>query len=153
MENLPRCAQLATALHASPVNIYNSLTYRALHNYLTSLDPSPPTPLPEAEGSVERNRTVVRFCNYQLMRILIVEDDPTLADGLTRSLQRADYAVDCVHDGEHADHVLAAQSYDLVILDLGLPKLDGFEVIRRVRRRGATVPVLVLTAHLLIAAS
>ena len=81
------------------------------------------------------------------MRILIVEDDPTLADGLTRSLQRADYAVDCVHDGEQADHVLAAQSYDLVILDLGLPKLDGFEVIRRVRRRGATVPVLVLTAH------
>ena len=81
------------------------------------------------------------------MRILIVEDDPTLADGLTRLLQRADYAVDCVHDGEHADHVLAAQSYDLVILDLGLPKLDGFEVIRRVRRRGATVPVLVLTAH------
>src|SRR3972149_4990301 len=81
------------------------------------------------------------------MRILIVEDAPTLADGLTRSLKRADYAVDCVHDGEQADQVLAAQSYDLVILDLGLPKLDGFEVIRRVRRRGATVPVLVLTAH------
>ena len=81
------------------------------------------------------------------MRILIVEDDPTLADGLTRSLQRANYAVDCVHDGEQADHVLAAQSYDLVILDLGLPKLDGFEVIRRVRRRGATVPILVLTAR------
>jgi len=81
------------------------------------------------------------------MRILIVEDDPTLADGLTRSLHHAGYAVDCVHDGEQADHVLAAQNYDLVILDLGLPKLDGFEVIRRVRRRGATVPVLVLTAR------
>ncbi len=81
------------------------------------------------------------------MRILIVEDDPTLADGLTRSLRHADYAVDCVHDGEQADHVLAAQNYDLVILDLGLPKLDGFEVLRRVRRRGATVPVLMLTAR------
>lgn len=81
------------------------------------------------------------------MRILIVEDDPTLADGLTRSLRHSDYAVDCVHDGEQADHVLAAQNYDLVILDLGLPKLDGFEVIRHVRRRGATVPILVLTAR------
>src|SRR3990172_8239217 len=81
------------------------------------------------------------------MRILIVEDDPTLADGLTRSLQRADYAVDCIHDGEQADHVLAAQSYDLVILDLGLPKLDGLEVMGGGRWRGATVPVLVLTAH------
>ncbi len=81
------------------------------------------------------------------MRILIVEDDPTLADGLMRSLHQADYAVDCVPDGEQADHVLAAQNYDLVILDLGLPKLDGYEVIRRLRRRGATVPVLVLTAR------
>lgn len=81
------------------------------------------------------------------MRILIAEDDPTLADGLTRSLHQADHAVDCVPDGEQADHVLTAQNYDLVILDLGLPKLDGYEVIRRLRRRGATVPVLVLTAR------
>jgi two-component system OmpR family response regulator len=81
------------------------------------------------------------------MRILIAEDDPMLADGLTRSLRHADYAVDCVHDGEQADRALAAQNYDLVILDLGLPTLDGFEVIRRLRRRGATVPILVLTAR------
>ena len=81
------------------------------------------------------------------MRILIVEDDPVLADGLTRSLRQSDFAVDCTHDGEHADHVLATQNYDLVILDLGVPKLDGFEVLRRLRRRGATVPVLVLTAR------
>lgn len=81
------------------------------------------------------------------MRILIAEDDPVLADGLTRSLRQGDYAVDCVTDGAEADHVLAAQSYDLVILDLGLPTLDGFEVLRRLRRRGATVPVLVLTAR------
>jgi DNA-binding response OmpR family regulator len=81
------------------------------------------------------------------MRIFIVEDDPVLADGLTRSLRAADYAVDCVEDGAEADHVLNAQSYDLVILDLGLPKLDGFEVLRRLRRRGSRVPVLVLTAR------
>jgi two-component system OmpR family response regulator len=81
------------------------------------------------------------------MRILIVEDDPVLADGLTRSLRHADYAVDCVNKGDEADHVLAAQSYDLVILDVGLPGLDGFEVLRRLRRRGGAVPVLVLTAR------
>jgi len=81
------------------------------------------------------------------MRILIVEDDPVLADGLTRTLRASDYAVDCAGDGAEADHVLAAQHYDLVILDLGLPRLDGFEVLRRLRRRGSRVPVLVLTAH------
>jgi len=81
------------------------------------------------------------------MRVLIVEDDPVLADGLTRTLRQADYAVDCINDGAEADHVLAAQSYDLVILDLGLPKIDGFEVLRRLRHRGAKVPVLVLTAR------
>jgi two-component system OmpR family response regulator len=81
------------------------------------------------------------------MRILIVEDDPVLADGLTRSLRHSEYAVDCVGNGGEADHVLAAQAYDLVILDLGLPGLDGFEVLRRLRRRGASAPVLVLTAR------
>ena len=81
------------------------------------------------------------------MRILIVEDEPVLADGLTRSLRHADYAVDCSGDGNEADHVLATQAYDLVILDLGLPQLDGFEVLRRLRHRGSRVPVLVLTAR------
>ncbi|MGH8619995.1 MAG: response regulator [Burkholderiales bacterium] len=81
------------------------------------------------------------------MRILIVEDDPLLADGLTRSLTRADYAIDLVADGGAADAVLATQAFDLVILDLGLPRLDGFEVLRRLRRRGGATPVLVLTAR------
>ncbi len=81
------------------------------------------------------------------MRILIVEDDPVLADGLTRSLRQAEFAVDCVHDGEAADHILTAQNYDLVILDLGLPKLGGFDVLKRMRRRGAAAPVLILTAR------
>ena len=81
------------------------------------------------------------------MRILIVEDDSVLADGLTRTLRHVDYAVDNAANGVDADHVLTAQSYDLVILDLGLPGLDGFEVLRRMRRRGSNVPVLVLTAR------
>ncbi|MCW5604575.1 MAG: response regulator [Burkholderiales bacterium] len=81
------------------------------------------------------------------MRILIVEDDPVLADGLMRSLRLADYAIDCINNGTEADHVLRSQSYDLVILDLGLPKMDGFQVLRRLRRRGSKTPVLVLTAR------
>jgi two-component system OmpR family response regulator len=80
------------------------------------------------------------------MRLLIVEDDPVLADGLVRSLRSSDYAVDCATDGGEADHILSANTYDLVILDLGLPRLDGYEVLRRLRRRGSRTPVLILTA-------
>lgn len=81
------------------------------------------------------------------MRILIVEDDAVLADGLTRSLRQAEFAVDCVRDGAEADHVLVGQLYDLVILDLGLPKVEGMDVLRRLRRRASRVPVLILTAR------
>src|SRR5258705_2593813 len=71
---------------------------------------------------------------YATMRVLIVEDDPVLADGLTRSLRQSDFAIDCIHDGEQADPILATQNYALVILDLGVPKLDGFYVLKRLRR-------------------
>ncbi len=81
------------------------------------------------------------------MRVLIVEDDPTLADGLNHSLSKVGYAVDCARHGEEADAMLVGQTYDLVILDLGLPKLNGFEVLSRLRRRGSQVPVLILTAR------
>ncbi|HSC93348.1 MAG TPA: response regulator [Burkholderiales bacterium] len=80
------------------------------------------------------------------MRILIVEDDPVLSDGLTRSLRESDYAVDPATDGAEADQILSTHSFDLVILDLGLPKLEGYEVLRRLRRRGSKTPVLILTA-------
>lgn len=80
------------------------------------------------------------------MRILIAEDDPVLADGLSRSLRAHGYAVDVVDSGDAADAALAAQGFDLVILDLGLPKLSGLEVLRRLRARSATMPVLILTA-------
>jgi two-component system OmpR family response regulator len=81
------------------------------------------------------------------VRILIVEDDPVLADGLQVSLRNADYAVDCVADGAMADRVLKDEVYDVMILDLGLPKLDGFEVLKRLRARGSKLPVLILSAR------
>ena len=80
------------------------------------------------------------------MRLLIVEDDAVLADGLSRSLRACGYAVDVVDDGERADAALTAQRYDLVILDLGLPRLGGLELLQRLRARNIHSPVLVLTA-------
>jgi two-component system, OmpR family, response regulator len=80
------------------------------------------------------------------MRILIAEDDQVLADGLLRSLRSASYAVDQVSSGTEADAALASHEFDMVILDLGLPKMHGFEVLRKLRARGSSVPVLILTA-------
>jgi two-component system, OmpR family, response regulator len=81
------------------------------------------------------------------MRILIVEDDVVLADGLKNSLIQSGYAVDLAVNGSDADGILAYQSFDLVVLDLGLPKLSGFEVLKRLRARGSKMPVLILTAN------
>ncbi len=81
------------------------------------------------------------------MRILLAEDNKTLADWLEKALRHGGFAVDCMHDGADADHVLLTQSYDLVILDLGLPRMDGLDVLRRLRRRGSSAPVLILTAR------
>ena len=81
------------------------------------------------------------------MRILIVEDEPLLADGLSRSLRQAGYAVDCLDDGQAADTLLLSEQYDCVILDLGLPRMDGLQVLARMRKRGGRIPVLILTAR------
>ena len=81
------------------------------------------------------------------MRILLAEDNKTLSDWLEKALRHGGFAVDCMRDGVDTDHVLLTQNYDLVILDLGLPRMDGLDILRRLRRRGATVPVLVLTAR------
>ncbi|MES3025701.1 MAG: response regulator transcription factor [Pseudomonadota bacterium] len=80
------------------------------------------------------------------MRILLAEDDSVLADGLTRSLRQSGYAIDCVGNGEAADTALSTQEFDLLILDLGLPKMSGLEVLRRLRARASLLPVLILTA-------
>ena len=81
------------------------------------------------------------------MRILLVEDDPQLGDGLTIGLRQAGFAVDWVKDGNSADHALQSETFDLVVLDLGLPRLSGMEVLRRARGRRQTLPVLILTAR------
>ena len=81
------------------------------------------------------------------MRILLAEDDRIIADGLVRSLRKAGYAVDAVGDGAGADAALASQQFDLLILDLGLPKLSGIDVLRRLRARKSALPVLILTAQ------
>lgn len=80
------------------------------------------------------------------MRILIAEDDSILADGLTRSLRQSGYAVDHVKSGVDADTALSMQTFDLLILDLGLPKMSGLDVLKRLRARNSNLPVLILTA-------
>lgn len=81
------------------------------------------------------------------MRILVVEDNRTLADGLAVVLRVAGYAVDVVRDGVSADAVLTTETFDLVVLDLSLPEMDGLDVLRRMRARRNPSSVLILTAR------
>jgi two-component system OmpR family response regulator len=81
------------------------------------------------------------------MRILVVEDDPLLAPGLVRVLARCGHAVDRVATGIAADNALRRFDYALAIIDVGLPDIDGFEVLRRLRQRRSNTHVLVLTAR------
>jgi two-component system OmpR family response regulator len=81
------------------------------------------------------------------VRILLVEDDVMLAGAVARALRQSAHAVDTVASGDEADHYLTTNEYDLVLLDLGLPKLDGFEVLRRLRQRRNPVPVIILTVR------
>ncbi|WP_126446047.1 response regulator [Sulfuricystis multivorans] len=81
------------------------------------------------------------------MRILLAEDDPQLGDGLMVGLRQEGYAVDWVKDGATADLALKTEAYDLLVLDLGLPRQTGMEVLAALRARGQTLPVLILTAR------
>ena len=81
------------------------------------------------------------------MRILLAEDDSLLGDGLRAGLRQHGFQVDWVRDGAAAERELRAQSYAAAVLDLGLPRMDGVDVLAAVRRSGATLPVLVLTAR------
>src|SRR6185312_4211610 len=81
------------------------------------------------------------------MRLLVVEDDALLAGGLKRVLARAGHGVDQVTNGVQADHALRTTPYELCVLDIGLPDIDGFEVLRRLRQRSTRTNVLVLTAR------
>jgi DNA-binding response OmpR family regulator len=81
------------------------------------------------------------------MRVLLVEDDPMIAKGLQTALRDGGFAVDWMREGESAAAALRSSSFDLVLLDLGLPQRDGIEVLRELRRRGDATPVIVLTAR------
>jgi two-component system OmpR family response regulator len=83
----------------------------------------------------------------ETLRILITEDDASLAEALQFSLGQAGYAVDWVANGSAADEALKEDIFGLLILDLGLPKLDGFEVLKRLRRRNVSLPVLILSGR------
>ncbi len=80
------------------------------------------------------------------MRILVVEDEKKVASFLKKGLEEEYYAVDCAYDGEEALYMVEASDYDLVILDIMLPKIDGLEVLKGVREKGLPLPVLMLTA-------
>lgn len=84
------------------------------------------------------------------MRILLVEDDVMLGEAVCTGLKQERYTVDWVQDGDSADLALKTEHFDLVILDIGLPKRTGIEVLRDIRKAGNTVPVLILTARVTI---
>src|SRR5579872_1934674 len=81
------------------------------------------------------------------MRLLVVEDDPRLQDVVVRGLREEGYAVDAVGEGDGALYLLSINQYDALVLDLMIPRVDGFEVCRRVRAGGSSVPILMLTAR------
>src|SRR4029079_11755054 len=82
-----------------------------------------------------------------MMRILLVEDDELLGDGLRVGLVQYGYTVDWLKDGMAADQALRTENFDGVVLDLGLPKLSGINVLQNLRGRGQTTPVIILTAR------
>jgi two-component system OmpR family response regulator len=113
-----------------------------------------PQALRDARSSDIGNQDALKWLSISLhipdhlkMRILLTEDDPALADILTRACERDGYSVDCVGDGVSADLALTTETYDALILDLGLPRMDGLEVLKRLRKRGSHLPVLILTAR------
>jgi two-component system OmpR family response regulator len=81
------------------------------------------------------------------MHVLLVEDDLVLADGIARILRGHGMVVDVVNNGDDADRALSSRAVSVGVLDIGLPGIDGFEVVRRLRARGSTMPVLLLTAR------
>jgi len=81
------------------------------------------------------------------LRILVVEDDPLLAESLLRALQQQGYGVGHARRGHDADRLLRDHRFDLLLLDIGLPDFDGFEILRRLRARADEMPVLVVTAR------
>ncbi len=81
------------------------------------------------------------------MRLLLIEDDAVLADGLTHTLRNNGYTITCATSGKATEQLLLAQDFDLILLDLGLPDMDGLNLLRNIRRRQLPIPILILTAR------
>jgi len=81
------------------------------------------------------------------VRLLLVEDDKLLGDGIRAGLKQSGYAVDWVQDGEAADFALRTGEYEIIVLDLGLPKRSGLDVLKQLRAKGSQIPVMILTAR------
>ena len=81
------------------------------------------------------------------MRILLVEDDLMIGNGICTALKMAHFTVNWVRDGIEAEHALGCENYSLLLLDLGLPRKHGLEILKSLRQRGNTIPVLILTAR------
>lgn len=81
------------------------------------------------------------------MRLLLVEDDPMIGEAVATGLKHEGFATDWVRDGRSAEAALQTETFDLVVLDLGLPQVDGLKVLKNLRSRGASLPVLILTAR------
>jgi two-component system OmpR family response regulator len=81
------------------------------------------------------------------MKILLIEDDAVLADGLMHTLSANGYSVTCATRGSYAEQLLLSQDFDLIVLDLGLPDVDGLQLLRRFRLRKIPLPILILTAR------
>lgn len=93
------------------------------------------------------NTTIEWHFHGRVMRVLLVEDDALLGDAIQAGLKQAGYAVDWMKDGIAAEQALGTEPYAAVVLDLGLPRLSGLEVLGRTRSRNIPVPVLILTAR------
>lgn len=87
------------------------------------------------------------LCQTLSMKILLVEDDPTLGEAVVLATRQAGFAVDWTRDGVQAENALTGFAYDAMLLDLGLPRREGLEVLRNLRKRGKTLPVMILTAR------
>jgi len=81
------------------------------------------------------------------MRLLLVEDDPLLGDGICMGLEQSGFTVDWVRDGISAEHAITTDDFDLILLDLGLPRQDGLTLLKKLRKAGNELPVLVVTAR------
>lgn len=80
------------------------------------------------------------------MRILVIEDEKEISDGISKILENANYQVDCVYDGLSGMDSILSEIYDLVLLDVMLPKINGFDIVKNIRSQGLKVPIIMLTA-------